>query len=112
MNSLRLFVLTITGAALAALFACAAAPAESAPAAAWRRARALVQQRVRDEAARGLPSLISFVNRTQPIYQLRLVDAVAMVDADARAAASASLLRPLAPELMLVSPAGTWRSRA
>jgi hypothetical protein len=37
---------------------------------------------VSDEAARGLPSLISFVNRTQPFYQLRLLDAVAMVDAE------------------------------
>jgi hypothetical protein len=29
-----------------------------------------------------LPSLIGFVNRTQPIYQLRLVDAVAWLDAE------------------------------
>ena len=82
MNSLRLFVLIVTGAALAAPFASAAAPPESAPAACMAPSQSLVQQRVRDEAARGLPSLISFVNRTQPIYQLRLVDAVAMVDAD------------------------------
>ena len=82
MNSLRLFVLTVTGAALAAPFASAAAPAESALAACAAPSRSLEKQRISEEAARGLPALISFVNRTQPIYQLRLVDAVAMVDAD------------------------------
>ena len=81
MNSLRLFVLTVACAALAAPFASAAAPAESSAACMAPRL-SLVERRVSDEAARGLPSLISFVNRTQPIYQLRLVDAVAMIDAE------------------------------
>jgi hypothetical protein len=82
MNSLRLFVLTATSAALAAPFASAAAPAESALAACAAPSRSLEHRRIGEEAARGLPALISFVNRTQPIYHLRLVDAVAMVDAD------------------------------
>jgi len=82
MNSLRLFILTIAGAALTAPFASAAAPAESALAACVAPSRSLEQRRVEDVAARGLPSLISFVNRTQPIYQLSLVDAVAMIDAE------------------------------
>ena len=38
-------------------------------------------RRVSEEAARGLPMLISFVNRTQAIYQLRLADAVDVLDA-------------------------------
>ena len=90
MNSLRLFVLTVACAALAAPFASAAAPAESALAACMAPRLSLVERRVSDEAARGLPSLISFVNRTQPIYQLRLVDAVAMIDAERARRNSAS----------------------
>ena len=42
----------------------------------------LVERRVSEEAARGLPRLIAFVNRTQPIYQLRLADAVDLLDAE------------------------------
>ena len=82
MNSLRLFVLTAVCAVLATPFASAAAPAESSVASCMAPRLSLVQRRVSEEAARGLPSLISFVNRTQPIYQLRLVDAVAMLDAE------------------------------
>src|SRR4051794_3677125 len=67
MNSLRLFVLTAACAVLAAPVASVAAPAESS-AGCMPPSASLVQRRVSDEAARGLPSLISFVNRTQPIY--------------------------------------------
>ena len=81
MNSLRLFVLTAACAVLATPVAGVAAPAESSAACMAPRL-SLVQRRVSEEAARGLPTLISFVNRTQPIYQLRLVDAVDMVDAE------------------------------
>ena len=42
----------------------------------------LLERRVSEEAARGLPTLISFVNRTQSIYQLRLNDAVDLLDAE------------------------------
>jgi len=82
MNSLRLFALTVAGAALAFPFASAAAPAESAVVVCVAPSQGLVYRRVGEEAARGLPVLISFVNRTQPIYQLRLVDAVALLDAE------------------------------
>jgi hypothetical protein len=82
MNSLRLFVLTAACAAIATPFASTAAPADANVAACMTPRLSLVERRVNDEAARGLPSLISFVNRTQPIYQLRVVDAVAMIDAE------------------------------
>lgn len=82
MNSLRLFVLTAVSAVLATPFTSAAAPAESSVASCMAPRLSLVQRRVSEEAARGLPSLISFVNRTQPIYQLRVVDAVALLDAE------------------------------
>ncbi len=82
MNSLRLFVLTAACAVLAAPAASAAASAESAVSGCIAAPQALVQRRIAEEAARGLPTLISFVNRTQPIYQMRVVDAVAMLDAE------------------------------
>ena len=81
MNSLRLFVLTAACTVLATPIASVAAPAESS-AACMAPHLSLVQRRVSEEAARGLPTLISFVNRTQPIYQLRLADAVDMIDAE------------------------------
>ena len=81
MNSLRLFVLTAVCAVLATPVASVAAPAESSAACAAPRLT-LVERRVSEEAARGLPMLISFVNRTQPIYQLRLADAVDLIDAE------------------------------
>ena len=81
MNSLRLFVLTAVCAVLATPVASVAAPAESYAACLAPRLT-LVERRVSEEAARGLPTLISFVNRTQPIYQLRLADAVALIDAE------------------------------
>ena len=81
MNSLRLFALTAICAVLATPVASVAAPAESSAACLTPRLT-LVERRVSEEAARGLPTLISFVHRTQPIYQLRLVDAVALLDAE------------------------------
>ena len=80
MNSLRLFVLTAACAVLATPVASVAAPAESSSACMAPRL-SLVERRVSEEAARGLPTLIAFLNRTQPIYQVRLDDAVAMLDA-------------------------------
>ena len=80
MNSLRLFALTAICAVLATPVASVAAPAESSAACLTPRLT-LVERRVSEEAARGLPTLISFVNRTQAIYQLRLADAVDVLDA-------------------------------
>jgi len=81
MNSLRLFVLTAACAVVATPIASVAAPAESSAACMAPRLT-LVERRVSEEAARGLPTLISFVNRTQGIYQLRLTDAVDLLDAE------------------------------
>ena len=82
MNPLRLFVLTAGCALLAVPVGTAAAPAESSAASCMAARPSLVQRRVSEEAARGLPTLVSFVNRTQAIYQLRLDDAVALLDAE------------------------------
>ena len=46
------------------------------------RPMTLTERRISDEAAKGLPSLIAFINLTQPIYEMRLVDAVAWLDAE------------------------------
>jgi len=81
MNSLRLFVLTAACAVLATPIGSAAAPAESS-AACPAPHLTLVERRVSEEAARGLPMLVSFVNRTQAIYQVRLAEAVDMLDAE------------------------------
>ena len=81
MNSLRLFVLTAACAVLATPIGSAAAPAESSAACLAPRLT-LVERRVSEEAARGLPTLVSFVNRTQAIYQVRLAEAVDMLDAE------------------------------
>ncbi len=79
MNSLRLLVLT---ASCAVVFAPDASAAVSAASCSAAPHQSLVERRIDEEAARGLPALISFVNRTQPIYQLRVVDAVALIDAE------------------------------
>ena len=81
MNSLRLFVLTAACAVLATPIGSAAAPADSS-AACPAPHLTLVERRVSEEAARGLPTLVSFVNRTQAIYQVRLAEAVDMLDAE------------------------------
>ena len=83
MNALRISLLTAVVATLSAPFACGAAPASDASSASCTPAtRSLVERRIVEEAGRGLPALISFVNRTQPIYQLRVVDAVAWIDSE------------------------------
>jgi len=80
MNSLRLFVLTAACGVLASPIGSVAAPAESSVACS-ASGLSLVERRVSEEAARGMPTLVSFVNRTQGIYQLRLTDAVDLLDA-------------------------------
>ena len=96
MNALRISVLTAVVAALTSPIAAMAAPS-GATSACGAASRSLVERRIEENAARGMPALIAFVNRTQPIYQLTLEDAVAWVasDRDRRAAcmhASASQL--------------------
>lgn len=82
MSPLRTFVFTVAVVALAAPIASVAAPAGDSSAACAAPPTGLTERRISEEAARGLPSLISFVNRSQPIYQLRVVDAVAWLDAE------------------------------
>jgi len=77
MNALRLFALTAVVATLAAPIAAAAAPATSACTA---PSRSIVERRIEEHAGRGMQSLVGFVHRTQPIYQLTVEDAVAWVD--------------------------------
>jgi len=84
MNSLRLCVLTAVVVTLSAPLAGGAAPASDASASAGCSAAALspLERRIGEQAARGMPTLIGFVHRTAPIYQLTVADAVAWVDAE------------------------------
>jgi hypothetical protein len=81
MNALRLSVLTAVVATLAAPIVAQAAPSE-ATGACSAPSRTLVERRIEENAARGMPTLIAFVNRTQQIYQLRLDDTVAWIDSE------------------------------
>lgn len=82
MSPLRTFLVIVAAAALAAPLGSAAAPAGDSTIACAAQSTTLAERRIGEQAAKGLPSLIGFVNRTQPIYQLRLVDAVAWLDAE------------------------------
>jgi hypothetical protein len=81
MNALRLSVLTAVIAMLAAPIAASAAPSDATSACA-APARSLVERRIEEHAARGMQSLVSFVHRTQPFYQVTVEDAVAWVDSE------------------------------
>jgi hypothetical protein len=81
MNALRLSVLTAVVATLAAPIVAQAAPSD-ATSACSAPSRTLVERRIEENAARGMPTLIAFVNRTQQIYQLRLEDTVAWIDGE------------------------------
>jgi hypothetical protein len=81
MNAFRLSVLIASAAIVAAPIVASAAPSD-ATSACSAPSRSLVERRIEENAARGLPALIAFVNRTQPIYQLTLEDAAAWVDTD------------------------------
>jgi hypothetical protein len=80
MSPIRLLVLAVALAAIAAPLAGVAAPAHDASAACAGAPMTLTERRISEEAAKGMPALIGFVNLSQPIYQLRLVDAVAWLD--------------------------------
>jgi hypothetical protein len=82
MSPYRLTLLTATIAALAAPLAAQSASDSATTSAACAAApMTLTERRVAENATAGMPALISFVHRTQPIYQLRVDDAVAIVDA-------------------------------
>nr|HET7860165.1 hypothetical protein [Caldimonas sp.] len=44
--------------------------------------RSNVERRIEEHAGRGMQSLVAFVQRTRPIYQLNVEDAVAWVDSE------------------------------
>ncbi|HEY4956886.1 MAG TPA: hypothetical protein VII31_03655 [Caldimonas sp.] len=94
MSPLRLLALTAACGALVAPLAGIAAPSADSSACAVRP-MTLTERRISEEAAKGLPALISFVNLTAPIYQARVVDAVAWLDArkERRAACATALAR-------------------
>ena len=81
MNALRLSVLTAVVATLAAPIVASAAPSDATSACA-AAARSPVQRRIEEQADRGMQSLVAFVHRTQPFYQLTVEDAVAWVDSE------------------------------
>ena len=81
MNALRLFALTAVVASLAAPIATAAAPGD-ATSACTSPSRSIVERRIEEHAGRGMQSLVAFVHRSQPIYQLSVEDAVAWVDSE------------------------------
>jgi hypothetical protein len=79
MNALRLFALTAVVASFAAPLAAQAAPADATGACA-APSRSNIERRIEERAGRGMQSLVAFVHRTQPFYQLTVEDAVAWVD--------------------------------
>ena len=81
MNALRLSVLTAVVATLAAPIVASAAPSDAATACA-SPSRSIVERRIEEHAGRSMQSLVAFVHRTQPIYQLTVEDAVAWVDSE------------------------------
>jgi hypothetical protein len=80
MNAPRLFVLTAVVATLATPIAASAAPSDAS--ACTAPSRSPIERRIEEQAARGMQSLIAFVHRTQPFYQLTVEDAVAWVDGE------------------------------
>ena len=81
MNALRLFALTAVVASFAAPIAAMAAPGD-ATSTCTAPSRSNVERRIEEQADRGMQSLVAFVHRTQPIYQLSVEDAVAWVDSE------------------------------
>jgi hypothetical protein len=81
MSSYRLIVLAATCAALATPFPSQAAPDPATSASCVSSPMTLTERRITEKAGGGLPALIAYVHLTQPIYQVSVDDAVAMIDA-------------------------------
>lgn len=82
MSPLRSVLMMTACIALAAPLASHAAPSTAATVAGGCSARmTLTERRVTEHAGAGMPALIGYVHLTQPIYQLTVEDAVAIVDA-------------------------------
>ena len=82
MSPVRLVFLMTACTALAAPLATRAAPSSPTTVAGGCSAQmTLTERRVAAHAGAGLPALVSYVHLTQPIYQISVDEAVAMVDA-------------------------------
>ncbi len=82
MSPVRLVFLMTACTVLAAPLASHAAPSSSATVAGGCAAKmTLTERRVVEHAGAGMPALIGYVHLTQPIYQITVDEAVAMIDA-------------------------------
>jgi hypothetical protein len=82
MSSHRLIILAAACAALALPLSSQAAPDSGTTVASCVASpMTLTERRITEKAADGLPALIAYVHLTQPIYQVSVDDAVAMIDA-------------------------------
>ncbi len=82
MSPVRLVFLMVACSALAAPLAGHAAPTSTlASADACSGRMTLTERRITEHAGNGMPALIGYVHLTQPIYQVSVDEAVAMVDA-------------------------------
>ena len=80
MSPVRLVFLITACTALAAPLASHAGQATKVASADCSSRMTLTERRVTEHAGAGMPALIGFVNLTQPIYQLSVAEAVAIVD--------------------------------
>ena len=82
MSPVRLVFLMTACTALSAPLASHAAPfASTIVAGGCASQMTLTERRVNEHAAAGVPALVGYVHLTQPIYQISVDEAVAMVDA-------------------------------
>ena len=81
MSPVRLVFLLTACTALSAPLASHAAPTTTTVAGGCSAKMTLTERRVTEHAGAGMPALISYVHLTQPIYQITVDEAVAMVEA-------------------------------
>lgn len=81
MSAVRLVFLITACTALAAPLASRAAPPTTTVAGGCSARMTLTERRVNEHAGAGMPALVGYVHLTQPIYQITVDEAVAMVDA-------------------------------
>jgi hypothetical protein len=81
MSAVRLVFLATVCTALSAPLASHAGPAAAASAAGCTARMTLSERRVVEHAGAGMSALVGYVHLTQPIYQLSVDEAVAIVEA-------------------------------
>ena len=81
MSPVRLVFLITACTALASPLASHAAPTTTTVAGGCAAKMTLTERRVNEHAGAGMPALVSYVHLTQPIYQITVDEAVAMVEA-------------------------------